>query len=103
MTLNPADLGDGKSYEYDADGTIRLKVPETPLDDLLAQLAAAQAEVEAEAQKPVTLADLAAAAFTALETVVTILGGPESTNGKQVIDEFESRAAAFAESLELEG
>lgn len=70
------------------------------MDALLAQVEAAQAEVAEAAEHEVTIADVAAAAFVALETIVAILG---EEKGQQVIDQFEARAAAFAESMEAEG
>lgn len=64
----------------------------TPLDDLADQLAAAKAEAEAEANEPLTIADVAAAAMTALSTLVAILPPDEA---QSVIDEYETRATEF--------
>lgn len=69
-----------------------------PLTTLAQQVASAKAAAEAEADTPVTIADAAAAAFVALETLVAILG---SEKGAQVIEQFEQRAAAFAASMEV--
>ena len=66
-----------------------------PMDVLRAKVEAAKAEapVEDEGQIiPVTLADVAAAAFVALETVVQILKPEDAT---KVLDEFDARKAAF--------
>jgi hypothetical protein len=65
-----------------------------------AELAKMKAKVEEEATKGVTIADVAAAAFTALETCVAILGGPGKPNGMKVIEDFEQRARSFSEAFE---
>lgn len=70
---------------------INLDVP-----DLAALVAAKQAEVEQAADTPVTIADVAAAAFVALESVVALLPDHLKQN---VIDQFEQRAAVFAASM----
>lgn len=66
-----------------------------PMDVLRAKVEAARAEQPAQDEEqiiPVTLADVAAAAFVALETVVQILK-PE--DAAKVLDEFDARKAAF--------
>lgn len=60
------------------------------MDELIAAVAAKQEAAENDA---VTIGDIAAAAFVALETIVSVLGGNDSPNGRKVIQEFEDRAA----------
>ena len=68
-----------------------------PLSQLAAQVAAARDEQQTKADTPVTIADVAAAAFVALETLVALL--PDSGKPK-VIAAFEERAAQYAASME---
>lgn len=69
-----------------------------PMDALLNEVTAAQAAVEKAAATPVTIADVAAAAFVALETIVNLLS---DENAAKVIAEYEQRSAAFAASMEV--
>ena len=80
--------------------TDRAGTPATdPLSELAAQVAAAHAANDQKADTPVTIADVAAAAFVALETLVALL--PDSEKPK-VIAAFEERAAMYATSMEEE-
>jgi len=68
-----------------------------PLEALRQQVAEQRAKVEEAEHEEVTIADVAAAAFTALETIVAMLP-PEQA--QQVIGEFEDRSAKFREGFE---
>lgn len=67
------------------------------IDDLRDAVEKASAEQEAEATEPqeVTMGDIAAAAFIALETLVQILK-PE--DAKKVLDAYDTRRAAYTEA-----
>lgn len=81
---NPANL----DFDLDPNGLVK-------------KIAEAQAANEQAADQAVTIADVAAAAFVALETVVALM--PNDELKQRVIAEFESRAAVFAVSMEEEG
>lgn len=71
------------------------EAPLDPIEELKRKIAEADAREAAQAaeaeQTQVTIEDIAAAAFVALETLVNILGD----KGQQVIDEFERRVKQY--------
>lgn len=88
------------SAEFDVVSGPNQQVPES-MEVLVQRVIDAQSEAEsAEAEaaaQTVTIADVAAAAFVALETIVAILG---TDRGAHVIEEFEKRAALYAAGME---
>lgn len=94
-SLNPANL-DPESVPRDRQIDT---LPKSPLD-LIGMIKQAKADNDEAAAEPVTIADVAAAAFVALETVVALM--PTDELKQQVIAEFESRAAVFAVTMEDE-
>lgn len=74
--------------------------PYADIAGLAEAVAKAKAEAEAKADEPVTIADVAAAAFVALETLVALM--PTDEAKQRVINEFEQRAAHYAAGMEEE-
>lgn len=66
--------------------------PTEQLEALANEVREAKAKAEAAADEPLTIADVAAAAITALETLVAILPPKEA---QRVIEDYEDRALAF--------
>jgi hypothetical protein len=92
MNPNPANL-DPEPRQRAAAAPL---VPPAGPFDLAQMIEAAKAD---HASEPITIADVAAAAFVALETVVALM--PSQSLKEQVIDEFERRAAAFAAEMQV--
>lgn len=67
--------------------------------DPLAYIAKQIEEAKKQEDEPVKITDIFAAAITALETCVAILGGPRTENGKAVIEAYEERARTYAENM----
>lgn len=95
---NPANPDDVTAATNQQQQVIGKQFQPSSMDELVAAVEEAKAQAEADADTPVTIGDVAAAAFTALETLVAILGGPTSAKGAQVIAAFEDRAAAYTEA-----
>lgn len=72
-------------------------LPKSTLD-LVNMIEAAKADQADQPDTEVTVADVAAAAFVALETVVALM--PTPALKAKVIEEFETRAAAYAASMD---